>query len=743
MEKPVPADSGRHGRNDLLICVSLAAVTVAAFWPALFNDFVKYDDPDFVTANPYVRSGLSWRGIAWAFGSLAVYWEPLTWISYMIDAQLYGLDPRGFHVTNLALHVACTIVLFRVLKRLTGAVWPSAFVAALFALHPLHVETAAWVAERKGVLSTWFFLLAISAYARYAERPAVRSYLMTVLWFALGLMAKPMVITLPAVLLLLDFWPLRRLPGLLAEDGPGPPDRSHGTPRRVWTELRGRLYEKLPLFALAAVSAALAIAAQANARAILSLDYLPVSARLAGALVSYLHYVGKAVWPTGLAVFYPHPQAWPWWEVAIAAIFLAGVSLQAVRHRRRWPYLLTGWLWFLVTLLPVIGIIQVGDQAMADRYTYIPLIGLFISITWGAVDLLAGHPAKKRVLAPLAVAGLAACSVLTHLQTRQWRDTQSLFAHTWKVTRNNYLAATVLGSLMTEAGRFDEAIRWFSHALEIKPDYPDAHLHWGNALERQGKPDAAAAHYTEALRVKPHFVEPHIALGLLRAGQLNYDEAIRHYTVALQYNPASAAARNNLAMALQLQGRISEAIAQYSEALRIDPSLAATHNNLAIALQAKGRWNEALEHYQAVVQLQPDSPKAHINVGGLLFLKQQPDEAVRHYRQALRLSPDDPEALMRLAWILATGPDPKHRDGAEALRLAERACQLTGQQEPLALNALAAAQAETGQFNQAVETIQRAIAQATAAGQKEKIAVLQKILGLYRQGKPYREGMAR
>ena len=482
----------------LLIGLALIAAVLVVYWRAPENDFLDYhDDGLYVTNNPHVTNGLGIDGIVWAFtSSYACNWHPLTWISHQTDFELYGLDPRGHHWTNLLFHMANTILLFLLLAWLTGAVWRGAFVAALFAVHPLHVESAAWIAERKDVLSTFFWLLTLWAYAGYARRPSFERYLVVALGFALGLLSKPMAIMLPFTLLLLDYWPLGRLGQAAGE---------RGIRVQTWPKL---VLEKAPLFAMSVASGAITCVVQQKGGAVGSLMNFPISVRLANAVVAYVGYIGKMFWPSRLVALYPHPEnALPEWRVALSAVLLAGLTALAIRFARRAPYLAFGWLWYLVTLVPVIGLVQVGNQAMADRYTYVPLIGLFILVAWGIPDLLPGRsiPPKERrkraeppavrlwrtirtmILAVVAAMAILALMVVARKQVGFWKDSATVFRHSIAVIKNNYLAEHELGACLVKSGELDEGVKHFAEAVRIKPDWGIAHTNLAISLCWQGR----------------------------------------------------------------------------------------------------------------------------------------------------------------------------------------------------------------------------------------------------------------
>jgi len=580
-------------------------VSLIVYAPVWHHDFVNYDDYQYVSENADVSGGLTWHGVWWAFTTgAAANWHPLTWLSHMLDVQLYGLSPGPHHLTNLLFHIANTLLLFGLLHRMTGALGRSAFVAGLFAVHPLHVESVAWVAERKDVLSTLFWMLTLSAYVAYVQRPRLRRYLVVLLFFALGLMAKPMLVTLPFVLLLLDFWPLGRM-----SQEPDPAGR--WAPSRNWrATVVPLVWEKLPLLALAVASSIVTFVVQRRGGSVVSLDAIPLNLRLANALVSYVAYIGKMLWPARLAVLYPYAQSLPRWEIAGAFLGLIIVSVAAIRGGLRHPYLPVGWFWYLGTLVPVIGLVQVGPQAMADRYTYVPLIGLFILVAWGVPDMFVHWPLGSKALPVAAGLVISACAIAARGQVQYWESGTALWTHALEVTTGNYVAHTDLGVVLARQGRTDEAIREFREALRIKPGYAEGHNKLGRALAGQGKLDEAIAHYSEALRTDPAFAEARNNLGLALIGQGKPDEAIREFREALRIKPDSAEVHNNLGVVLAEQGKADEAIREFLEALRIEPDDAEAHNSLGIAMAKRGRTDEAIRQFLEALRIKPDYPEA-------------------------------------------------------------------------------------------------------------------------------------
>ena len=530
------------------IRLALIAIVLVVFAPVRHHDFLFFDDPLLVTQRPEVLRGLTWENVGWAFtNGWGCNWHPITWLSHMLDVQLFGLNAGGHHLTSVLLHGANTLLLFGLLERMTGLVAQSAFVAALFAVHPLHVESVAWVAERKDVLSGFFWMLTLWAYVGYARRPAAARYLAVLVLFVCGLASKPMVVTLPFVLLLLDVWPLGR------------------------TALGMRLvWEKLPLFALSVAASVLTIRLQQGCRAVTDFDSLPLALRLQNALVSYVAYVAKMLWPTGLAAFYPYPASFPAWQVVGALGLLVGTSLLAWSLRRR-GYVLVGWLWYVGTLVPVIGIVHAGEQALADRFTYIPLIGLFLVVAWGVPELLARWPRWRPVLPIGAALVTAACIVAARAQVGYWRNEATVWAHALDVTTGNDLAHNNFGMMLMMEGKPDEASAHFTEAVRIRPDNAVAHVNLGWTLATQGRPDAALAQYVEALRIDPEQPDAHFNLGIALGKLGRGDEALLHLETAARLRPDRAQYHRVLGRTLAERGRPADAIVRYQEALRLDP----------------------------------------------------------------------------------------------------------------------------------------------------------------------------
>jgi tetratricopeptide (TPR) repeat protein len=725
-------------RRDWQIMALLAAATFAVFWQVSRHEFVNFDDPAYVTYNSVVREGLTWPGVAWAFTNLhgeATYWHPVTWLSHMLDCQLFGLKASGHHLTSLFLHTLNTLLLFVLLRRMTGRRGPSAMVAALFALHPLQVDSVAWIAERKNVLSAFFFMLTLWTYARYAEgrrakaeglksearspkaegtpKSEVRGpkldahgpwslchwpffifYSLSLLFFALGLMSKPTLVPLPFLLLLLDYWPLgsmqneecsmqkeevrSRLTSTLRstamEDG-------HHVSRFTFHDLRltllPLLVEKLPFLLLTAVSCLVTLRGHESLGALASTEELPIGLRLANAVVACALYLRKLVWPTDLSVFYLHPGRWPALWVAASALLVLGLTALAVWQARRRPYLIVGWLWFLGMLVPVIGLVQAHVQALADRFAYVPVIGVFIMAVWAAAEWLAVIIAGNHrwTCLPLLRCGLVAlvlagCVVTTSLQLRYWRNSITLLQRAVQVEPANFRARLMLGNALFERRQLEVAAREYQAALRLRPDYAEAWLRTGVALTEEGRPAEAMPYLVKAGELAPGWPEP--------------------------------------------------------------------QRRLALALLRQGRLKEAHEAYQKLVPSMPATAEGYRDLADMLAEGQQYAEALHYYCEALRLNPDFDAALNNLAMFRASCKQPEFRNGQEAVQLAQAACRLSGRRNPSYLGTLAAAYAEAGQFGDAVKTIQEALALARASGANELIPIQTQMLQQFRAGKPYR-----
>ncbi|MBZ5621111.1 MAG: tetratricopeptide repeat protein [Acidobacteriia bacterium] len=647
--KPARTSGLWTSRPDVWICLALLVATFAVYAQVRQFDFVNFDDPEYVGANPHVRHGITLPAIVWAFTSgEAANWFPVTRLSHILDCQFFGLQSGWHHLTNVLFHALATVLLFVFLRRATDARWPSAWVAFLFELHPLHVESVAWIAERKDVLSAFFWFLALWAYVRYAERPTAGRYLLVLLPFGLGLMAKPMIVTLPFVLLLLDIWPLRRAPfsGLPLSQA-----------QLLWKKL---LWEKLPFFTLSSAVAVITYQVQSSAGAVEALN-VPLATRAGNALVSYIVYIAKVLWPDRLAVFYPYPPDLPVWKPVLAGLLILAITALVLGSLRGYPYLAVGWLWYLGTLLPVIGLVQVGAQARADRYTYVPMIGLSIMLAWGAADLVRRWPRRKAGVIALAAATCVSCVPLTWAQIEHWKNSETLFQHALEVTTGNDVAHHNLGvALSTVPGRLPEAISHYQAALRIKPNSARTHTDLGSALAKiPGRLPEAIGEFKAALEISPDSAIPHNDLGNALSkipGRL--PQAISEYETALRLNPDYPEAHNNLGSAMAKTGRLPEAIAQFEAALRLEPDDAEAHTNLGSALaNLPGRLADAIAEYRAALRVEPNSAEAHNDLGSALA--QTPDrlpDAIAEYEAALRLKPDYGEAHQNLGSALVEIP---------------------------------------------------------------------------------------
>jgi protein O-mannosyl-transferase len=552
------------------VCIVLALATVFVYSQTFHYGFVAYDDDQYVYENPMVKAGLTASGVAWAFRTFFyANWHPLTWISYLVDSQLFGIDPGPFHLVNVLLHTASTVLLFLALFRMTHRPWRCAVVAGVFALHPLHVESVAWISERKDVLSTFLEMAALLLYARYVERPTAKRYLPVLLIFALSLMAKPMLVTFPFVLLLLDYWPLRRI---------------HWPPG--WPKERRVLVEKVPLLLMSLGASVLTFMAQHQYGAVASLERVPLATRLANAAIAYVAYMGTAIWPANLGVLYPGvPPASD--NTALALMILLAVTGAVLVFARTRPYLVTGWLWYLGMLVPVIGLVQVGVQSRADRYMYVPLVGLTVAIVWAAADWLELHPALRPPAVVATAVVLLAFAAGTWRQAAYWKDSRTLFEHTLAITQGNYIIRNNLGVTLAREHDAKGAVGQYQQALAINPEYAEAHANLGHELLHEGQFEAARPQLLQALRLKPDVAMVHADLGVLEAVGGNYPEAIRQLTESLRIAPGEAEAHSNLCYALQHAGRVDEAIAHCREALRLKPDHPAAQFNLKNALAAR------------------------------------------------------------------------------------------------------------------------------------------------------------
>lgn len=701
------SDHERQPPRGATIGALLALLTLLVFWQLLGCSFVYLDDNVYVTGNPMVKAGLTWAGIKWAFQStMATNWHPLTWISHMLDCQLYGLNPLGPHYTNLLFHIANTLLLFTWLRRLTGAVWRSALVAALFAWHPQHVESVAWVSERKDVLSTFFWLLTLIAYQKFKVQGSKFKvwYGAALLCFLLGLLSKPMVVTLPFVLLLVDWW--------MAEAAETK-TRFSALPWKKW------LLQKIPFLALSAGSCVATFLVQEHGGAMQTVEKLPVTERFANAAVSYVLYLEKTFWPVDLSIFYPHPGSWDIIAVSGAVLLLIVITIGALTLSRGRPWLLFGWFWFLGTLVPVIGLVQVGSQSMADRYTYIPLIGIFVIVAW-AMGEWAEKRGQTRAAVGIAAVALAACMGLTAVQVGYWKDSESLFKHDIKVTGYNYLACYNLAAYYIATGNPEQALFYIDHCTSVTRENAD-----------KLKYEAAVAHFTMGCHLLDHG-DPAQGLKRLEKG--------------LELAPSNADFHLTYGEALAKQGHTAEAIDQFHTALKLHPDWVDAHMLLGDTLAGNGDLSGASAEFTAAANANPADPIIQLQFAAFLMKHQKISDAVAHYREAVKLfhkalekTPDSPALLNNLAWVLAANPNDEIRNGPEAVKLARHACEITQWQNAEITGTLAAAHAEAGQFDDAVKFAKQARETALAAKQNEIAARNEELLKLYEAHKPFRE----
>ncbi|MGZ4972121.1 MAG: tetratricopeptide repeat protein [Limisphaerales bacterium] len=620
------------------ICLGLALAVLGVFSPALKCDFTNYDDPSYITDNPHIQQGITAESLKWAFTSgHASIWHPLTWISHMLDVQIYGLNPTGHHLTNVLIHAASTALMFLVVRRMTGALWASAFIAAMFGLHPLRVESVVWACQRKDVLSTLFWILTASAYVHYVQTSARRQkwLALALLFFAFALMSKPMVVTLPFVLLLIDFWPLKRI----------------NASRVSFATLKPLLFEKLPFFALAVIASIVTVFVERAAMP--SLGALTFSERVENAFIAYMRYVGKTLWPSNLELPYLTPGHWPWWQIVASITLVALITVIAFRHLRTRPFLAVGWFWFLGTLVPVIGVLQSGYQAMADRFSYVPSVGLFILITWSAVEFLRNRTA----LALAAAIAIAACCVLTNLQIGYWKNSRTLFRHAIEVDPRNYVAYTMLGLDLADSGQPEQAIPLYKKAIEIDPTYADAYNNLGSALVNTGDLDAAIHEYQTALNIDPNDPVAHNNYGIALAMKGQSDEAIAQFRLAVPHHASShgnlgnayAAQANDLLAhgnTAAAQQKFDDAVAEFTQILTAyDPQ---AHYNLGSVLAQRGKLDEAIQQFRTAIQIKPENPEAHFALGFVLANQGKTTEAESEYLLALKQKPNYPEATERL-----------------------------------------------------------------------------------------------
>lgn len=716
-----PDNLSARGGLTILVSFALALCVVGTYWPIRDNHFIPFDDVEYITGNYHVNAGFTSDSLRWAFTHIyAANWHPLTWLSHMLDCQFWGLKPTPHHLTNLALHILSTILLFLIFRLATRRIWPSAFVAAVFGLHPVHVESVAWAAERKDVLSGFCFMLTLLCYVWYARRPTLKRYLLVLSTFALGLLAKPMLVTLPFVLMLLDYWPLHRI------------DNREGDRR----PLRALLLEKVPLLALAIGASIVTYLGQTTSGAAPSLEAYTFGLRLQNAIVSYLRYIGKTFWPTKLAVFYPiygdfkPPLLW----VSALAVLVVVTALVIIWRKHR--YLLVGWLWFLGMLVPVIGIVQVGMQSMADRYMYLPMIGLTIMVAWGALELCQRFRLRQ-VVTVLSIAVLVVCSIMTWRQVRYWKDGLTLFYHALEVARDNPLAEMIVGS---EYGNRDEvarAVPYFRRAIQLDPTYAGGYTGLGRALMFLKQYGEAHEVLQKADQLDQR--DPSIALNMgdLAGEQGDYAEAVRQYLRSLDRKSDQPQVQYNLAIALMHLNDFSAAEDHLRRMLKMTPGSAEAHYHLSKLLLRRGQRAQAETELRESLRLEPKSPQAQFDLAMIELGDHHFDSATKSLRESVRLDPNFFPAVQNLAWLLATAPQVSADDANEALQLAQRADEAMKHKDAGVLDTLAAAQATKGQFDRALQIAQEAATLANRSGDTKLAKEIESRQAGYRQKRRY------
>ncbi|MBF0119935.1 MAG: tetratricopeptide repeat protein [Desulfobacterales bacterium] len=614
--------------REIRVSLFLIMITLAVYYKVGTFDFISFDDPEYVTQNNRIKSNLSWENIKWTFTSkTGANWHPLTLISHMIDWQLYGKNAGGHHLTNLIFHIANALLLFFALNKMTGKIWEAAFVAFLFSLHPTHVESVAWISERKDVLSTFFFMLTLLSYIRYIKKPLLSSYFIVLLFFSLGLMAKPMLVTLPFVLLLLDYWPLNRF-------------SKKGATLNL-------ILEKIPLFIVTIIVSIITFIVQHTIGATALSSVYSIKIRIANAIVAYSIYIFKAFFPYSLSVFYPYPDP-PMRQtflLTISILIIITISYAAIRTSKKFPYFITGWLFYLGTLVPVIGIIQVGSQSMADRYTYIPFIGIFIIVAWG----LSQFTYKKIIFSIIIIV----FSILTWRQVSYWENSQTLFKHSVDVDEKNIMAYNNLSAALIKDKKIDEAIEYLNKAIKIKPKNIDTNVNLCLALGKQNKSSEAIIYCYRAMKMKNIPKETHNSIGnaLEQLGHVN--EAIKEYYKALKLNPDYAGVINNLGSIFAKQGDINRAMTYFKDTIKIDPNFVEAYNNIGNILCQENKIPEAIIYYNKALEIDNDYADAHYNLGNIFRDKGDYNKAIIHFKDAIRIKPEHNEAHNNLGIILA------------------------------------------------------------------------------------------
>ncbi|MBU2620986.1 MAG: tetratricopeptide repeat protein [Proteobacteria bacterium] len=627
----------------ILIGIVLFIITFAVYRQVINHEFITFDDNIYVTDNSIVKKGISLSGVLWAFkftdGKSQVYWHPVTWLSHMLDYQLFDLNAGMHHLTSLLLHAANSILLFYILSTVTGDLWRSAFVAALFALHPVNVDSVAWIAERKNVLSTFFWMLTMLSYVYYTRHPDIIKYFVTILFFVFGLLSKPMLVTLPFALFLFDYWPLERF------------ELGHpGLQKRLIFNI---ILEKTPFFILSFVSVYLSSVSLRRIGNLTSVNLVPMNLRLENAIVSYPAYIGKMICPSDLSVYYPFPASIAVWKIVASLILLVSVTIYVLFKMSRFRFLGTGWFWFIGTLVPVSGIVQGGLwPMMADRWAYIPYIGLFVIISWGGYELLSKYHLNNYLAAAISITILFALSTATNIQLKYWQDSKSLYKHALEVGPVNPVMLNNMGNVLVKESKYSEAVSYYKEALILKPDYAKAHNNLATAFYKLGRIDDSIRYYSEALRYGPNIYKIHNNFGCVLFELGKGKEAMFHFIEALRINPDYDEAHYNLGLLLYRQGRIEQAVSHYARSVSLNPFYAEAHNNLGLAYNKLGRTGYAVKHYNEALRLDPNMPEAHVNLGEMLFYAGDYDKALSHLRRAAEIKPEDDSAMEKIKTVL-------------------------------------------------------------------------------------------
>jgi protein O-mannosyl-transferase len=684
----------------VLICLALAILTIIAFWSLKDCGFIDLDDPIYVHANAHVKSGLNANSVRQAFSSELVEkcsnWHPITWLSLMLDYEIFGLNPSGYHLINLLLHVMNAMLLFLILHRMTKKLWASAFVAALFAIHPLHVESVAWIAERKDVLSTFFWMLTMGAYSYYVKHTGFRRYFFVLLFFVLGLMAKSMLVTFPMVLLLLDYWPLQRFQknrqdckiqteGVkpVSSDKQKQKSKKEQPAKNIlevnkpadfkykWSMVYPLLWEKVPLFALSIFSCIVTYIAQQKGGAVASIQTISLGVRIGNAFISYIAYIGKMIWPSNLAVLYPHTGLLAPWQVLGSIFLFFGITLIIIWRAKEIPYLATGWLWYTGTLVPVIGILQIGSQAMADRYAYIPLIGLFIIVAWGVPDLLEKWNYRKEILIASSALIISCLSIITWTQVGYWQNSITLFDQTLKVTDHNWLIYNNRGISHNSLGNYRQAMQDFAKAIEIKPNYIESYYNRGLAYNGLGNYRQALEDFNKTIEKIPGNADPYISRGIAYNGLGNYRQALEDFNKSIQMRPGHAGAYSNRANAYISLGNYTQALEDYNEAIRLKADSEIIYYDRGTLYTMHGQYQLAIEDFSKTISLNPNYIKAYNNRGLTYTQMGLYQKGIENFNEAIRLKSDYADAYINRAYVYFN-----QGDNISGCRDARKACEL-------------------------------------------------------------------